>query len=248
MVFTAIFNTLFCFLKTSAILLFLNDYFKQNFPEKYNEFFIDLSYQVIYIFSKGQIILLKTFNSINKYIDNNSYLKYIKTEIFNKMDVIQNEICQIKSNGEIYLKKIVNTEEIYFDNDNDSIYIYSDNKGRMESNCVNKVILHSQPFIFNYEVSNIKFILFEVKIGDKSFKIDLKTDKYNFYVVNNIIDKRFLLYFLNDYQFCNLYDYHNNEKIHVKIIDQNVNLKEFEISDIQTQYIKIMKDDFIYRL
>ena len=244
MVFSTIFNTLYSFLKTSAILIFLNDYLKRNFPEKYNEICLDLSYQVIYIFSKGQIILLKTYNSINKYIDNNAYLKYIKTEIFNKMEVVQNEICQIKSNGEIYIKYNAKNEDIKFENDNNSIYIYSDNKGRMEYNCVNKVILHSQPFIFNYEVSNIKFILFEVKIGEKSFKIDLKTNKYNFYIVNNIIDKRFLLYFLNDYQFSNLYDYyHNEEKIYVKIIDHNVNLKEFEISD--TQYIKIMKDNYV---
>jgi hypothetical protein len=244
MVFSTIFNTLYSFLKTSAILIFLNDYLKRNFPEKYNEICLDLSYQVIYIFSKGQIILLKTYNSINKYIDNHFYLKYIKTEIFNRMDVVQNEICQIKSNGEIYIKYNEKNEDINFENDNNSIYIYSDNKGRMEYNYVNKVILHSQPFIFNYEVSNIKFILFEVKIGEKSFKIDLKTNKYNFYIVNNIIDKRFLLYFLNDYQFCNLYDYyHNEEKIYVKIIDQNVNLKEFEISD--TQYIKILKDNYV---
>ena len=110
-------------------------------------------------------------NSITKYIDANDYLKYIKIEIFNKINVVQNEICQIKSNGEILIEYLKNQEENNFENDIDSIYIYSDNKGKIINNCVNKVILHSQPFIFEYEVSNIKFILFEVKILDESFKV-----------------------------------------------------------------------------
>lgn len=250
MVFTKIFNTLYSFLKTSAILLFLNDYFKRNFPEKHTEIFIDLSYQVVHIFSKGQIILLKVYNSITKYIDTNTYLKYIKIEIFNKINIVQNEICQIKSNGEILIQYLKNQEENdtekNFENDINSIYIYSDNKGKIFNNYVNKVILHSQPFIFKYEVSNIKFILFEVKILDESFKIDLKTNEYNFYIVNNIIDKRFLIYFLYDYKFCSIKDKDKIDKIYVKLIDNNVNIKELEITD--NQYIKIMKDEFIYPL
>ena len=246
MVFTKIFNTFYSFFKTNTILLFLNNYFKRSLPEKHNKIFIDLSYQVIHIFSKGQIIFFKIHNSINQYIDKNSYLKYIKIKLFDK-NIVQNEICQIKSNGEILIKFYENNEEKqldnWFENDNNSIYIYSDNKGKNVNNCVNKVILHSQPFIFNYEVSNIKFILFEVKIGNKIFKIDLKTDNYNFYIVNNIIDKRFLLYILNNYQFNKVKDYENIEKIIVKIIDQNVNIKEFEISD--TQFITIKKDNYI---
>jgi hypothetical protein len=40
MIFSIIFNTLYSFLKTSAIIIFLNDSFKRNFPEKYNEIFL----------------------------------------------------------------------------------------------------------------------------------------------------------------------------------------------------------------
>ena len=133
--------------------------------------------------------------------------------------------------------------ENYFEDDNYSIYIYSDVKRKIENNCINKIILHSQPFLYDYEISNIKFILFEVKITDKLFKIDLKTDKYNFYIVNNIIDKRFLLYFLINYQYCKLNNINDIEKIDVKIIDHNVNIKELEITN--TKFITIKKDDYV---
>ena len=142
MVFSSMFNILYSFLKTSAILLFLNEYFKRNFSEKYNKVFVNLSYQIIYIFSKGQIILLKTYNFIHEYLDENPYLKHIVYNILNKSKIFQNEICQIKSNGEVIIKYYNNKEQIYFEKDIDSIFIYSD-KEKMVNNCVNKIIFHS---------------------------------------------------------------------------------------------------------
>lgn len=259
MIFNFIINNVSNFFKTGLIILFLNDYLKRNFPEKYTDFLVRLSYKIIYILSKGQILLLKSYNLINEFIDNNTYLNYIKIEIYNKINIVRNEICQIKGNGEIFVKYYENNEENalenyfenYFENDTNSIYIFSDNKGGLQnkSTSINKIILHSQPFIFEYEVSNIKFFLFEVIMEyDKSFKLYLNTNEYNFYIVNNIIDKRFIIYFLNQYNICNLKEYYDDlekiEKINIKIIDHNVNIKEFFLTD--KQYIKILKDDYIY--
>jgi len=244
------------------MVIFLNDYFKRNIPEKYNEFFINISYKIILIYSKAQIYFLYINNIYNNYIETNSFYQYIKNELFTSDNILKNEIIQIKNNGEIIVKYLESNElnELnLFENFPNSIYIYSDNWGIIKHNCANKIIYHNLNINLDYEISNIKFILFEIKINDKIFKIDLKNEKYNFYIVNNIIDKRFLIYFLkyyqlennnlndnllNDYQICDLKDYFENiEKIPVKLIDQNVNIKEIEISD--NQFIVIKKDNYV---
>jgi hypothetical protein len=91
-------------------------------------------------------------------------------------------------------------------------------------------------------------MLVEVKIGDKTFKIDLKTDNENFYIINNILDKRFFTYYLKNYQHYNFKDEDFNDinldKLSLKIIDNNVNVRELEITD--DKFIIIKKDEYIY--
>jgi hypothetical protein len=240
-----LFSTLFKCLKTGAILILLNDYFKRTFPEKYEETLILISFKLIHIYSKGQIILSQINHSINDFIESNPFCKKIIDEIYKKY-AVQNEIAQIKDN-QIYIKHFTNISEVQFENDKESFYIYSDKINSID-NCINKVILQSQPFITNYELSNIKFILVEVKIADKTFKIDLKTENENFYIVNNIFDKKFFTYYLKNYQHYNFKDNELNvinlDNIYVKIIDNNVNIQELEITD--DKFIIIKKDDYIY--
>ena len=122
----------------------------------------------------------------------------------------------------------------------------ADNEKKSESGCVNMEILQKHPMLTSYELSNIKFMLLEVKLNDVVYKLDLKTDKYNYYVVGNVLDKRFFIYFLKNYH---LYNFTNDEieqisKLDVKIIDQNVNIKEIEITD--STFITIKKDEYTY--
>ena len=245
MVLSTIFNALFTILKTSAIIIYLNDYFKNNYPEKYEETLINISLNLIYVYSKGQIIFIKSRNYVNNFIESNPHLKKIVNEIYKK-NILQNEIHQIK-NDQIYIQYFTDIASVDFENDKESFYIFSDNINSVD-NCVNKIILQSQPFITNYEISNIKFMLVEVKIADKTFKIDLKTDNENFYIVNNIFDKKFFTYYLKNYQYYDFKDNENNninlDKLSLKIIDNNVNVKDLEITD--DKFIIIKKDEYIY--
>ena len=244
--------SLLTFLQNCSIIILLNEYLKQKYPQQYENCIISASYKLIYLYSQGQIIYKKGFCKIKLFIDSNPRLKNLVDNIYKK-NIIQNEISQI-INGTIITKKYNNTtEELYFDNNNDNnddtnnncIYIFSDNEKASETNCVNKVILHSQPFSINYEVSNVKLILIEIKMIDKTYKIDLKTDNYNYYIVDNILDIKFFIYFLNNY-ICNFkddYDSININNLLVKIIDQNVNVHELEIT--REKYIVIKKDNYI---
>jgi hypothetical protein len=126
------------------------------------------------------------------------------------------------------------------------IYIFADNEHMNKTGCVNNVILRTSPFVVKYEVSDIKFMLVEIKINDGFYKLNFKTDSYNYYVVNNRLDRQFFIYFLKKYQ---IYDFANDNiekfaSFHVKIIDQNVNVREFEIT--QGNFITIQKNDYTY--
>ena len=241
-------SLLFNFIKAGLFGLLLNDYLKRSYPDKYERFLITASYELIHVYSKGQIFYQIMYNNAvfqaKSIIDTNPQLKKMLNDIYKK-DVPQNQIYQIK-NDAIHVKYYTDNTETYFESDENSIYLFSDNESAVENKCVNRIILHSQPFLTKYEVSNIQFMLVEVKINDITYKINLKTDKFNYYIVDNILDLKFFKYYLYNYQVCDLTTEAKDkiDKIMVKIIDHNVNMRELEISD--DKFIIIKKDDYIY--
>lgn len=235
---------LFTFLKSIFIVFFLNDYFKQNYPQEYEHFVVSLSMKMIYMYSKLQIIYNNFSNKVNSYINEN------KINIFS--NVVKNEIYQIK-NGDIYkkfsapnvLEQFVNYK--LFEDFNNNLFIYSDNSNPLQDKCINKVIFNENNFYLKYDISNIKFMLLETIINGKTYKITLKSDTYNYYIVDNVLDKKFFIYYLKN----NITDTLSNEdidtikdKINIKLIDNNVNVRELEITDEKNIVIK--KDTYNY--
>ena len=235
------FSILFSVFKVSVLVGIANDYFTRTYPQEYENFLFSVSYNLIYLFSKCQILANKTCGKIQAFINKNPHLKKI-SDIVYKKNIEQNQIYKIDQNGEI----VNNYSSDNFEYDNKCIYILADNEKKSETGCVNMEIFQKQPMLTSYELSNIKFMLLEIKVNDAAYKLDLKTDKYNYYVVGNVFDKQFFIYFLKNYH---LHNFTNNEidqitKLDVKIIDQNVNIKEMEITD--TRFITIKKDEYTY--
>lgn len=226
---------LFNFLKTCILSVLFNDYLKRVYPEKYNDSIVTLSYNLIKFYSKAQIFYGKLVVYVNNFIEANPNLKQILNDFYKK-EIERNTITQVKGT-DIHIKYYTDFNETYFDTDEDSIYIFSDNINAVEKP-VNNVILHSQPFSSVYQVSNVKFMLVELLVNEKSYKIDLKTDKYNYYIVDNILDNRFFKYFLNNYHASNIDD----NTLTLKIVDQNVDSIEI---DLTNKYIQIKQDSYI---
>jgi hypothetical protein len=97
-------------------------------------------------------------------------------------------------------------------------------------------------------------MLFEIKLGDIYYTINLSTDKYNYYIVNNILDKNFLIFFLKNhtglsthlsYYIDNLNDSYKIDKFDINLIDNNINFKKLEIT--HEKYIMIDKNDYYYK-
>jgi hypothetical protein len=238
-------SDLLILLKTLLTILFFNDYFKRNYPQEYENFVVSLSMKMIYMYSKLQIVYYNFSNKVNSYINEN------KINIFS--NVVKNEIYQIK-NGDIYKKfSAPNVLEQFanynlFEDFKYNLFVYSDNINPLEHNCINKVILNENNISLKYDISTIKFMLLEAIINSKTYKITLKSDTYNYYIVDNVFDKKFFIYYLKNHN----RDTITNEdidtlkdKINIKLIDNNVNVKEVEITD--DKFIIIKKDSYDYK-
>jgi hypothetical protein len=239
----------------SALLLFV---FKDKIQTAfYSDFVIKASFNAINLYSKGQLFCRKMYKNLKIRINDTPLLQKAigfatSFNVINKRQFSENRITQF--DGEtLYMKKITPNINTYFyeDNNNDNIYVYSDYEKRNIDNSVNHRILYSQPFSFDYEVSNVKFLLVELKIAGKKLKLNLKNELDNYYVVSNTFDKNFFLYYLRNYSHtfnCELiYDEMkcNIDCATVSIIDHNANVVELDME--RNGRIIILKNDYFIK-
>jgi hypothetical protein len=118
----------------------------------------------------------------------------------------------------------------------------------IDKDIVNHVILHSRNKYFNMintqdynlDYSEVNFLLIELIFTDNfRLKIDFKTPNYNFYIVNNIINKDVIKYILNFYYKKSLDAKYLNDAFEVSILDDVAN--EF---DLNSKSIVICKSDY----
>jgi hypothetical protein len=253
---------IYLFFKSFVFAFLLNDYLQQKYPEKYNEVLITTSLKAIYLFSKTQIIINRTnryiVNSFNQFMIKNPKINiFVETCInyynhFTNKPTTQHDIdIEFISNGKIihalpsynFLNLSIDDIKFQIPITYDFI-IFSDYNLTKKNTFINKKIQKSiENKNFNYELSDISFILSEIIIGDKKIKVDFKTEFYNYYIVNNIFNDKFILYFLNRH-----YSYEIKEipletlkQFKFKIIDNNVDTKDYDNS----VNIQIQKDGYI---
>ena len=207
------------FLRTILFATLLNDYVKRTYPKKYEDFLVTASFNAVYAFSVIQIKI----KQVQRYILNaNPGLTklletYNKTRIKNTIDFILE--------GKIIFSTTILTPDIDHPKNHDFI-IYSDSK------TINKKLLTevSVDENYDYEMADIQFMLVELKIGNNTYKIDLKSYNYNFYVVGNCFTKKFFVYYLTEI-LKPTQQFDNDNKFIIKIIDHDVNSIEFEFTD-----------------
>jgi hypothetical protein len=206
-------------LRTIIFGALLNDYLKRTYPKKYEEFLVTVSFNAVYAFSVIQIKIKQA----QKYILNSNPRLSELLETYNKTRI--KNFIDFVLNGKVIFSTTILIPDIDHPKNSDFI-IYSDGKSR------NKKLLTevSVDEKYDYEMSDICFILVELKIGDNTYKIDLKSDNYNFYVVGNCFTKKFFVYYLTEI-LKPTQQFDNDNKFIIKIIDHNVNPIEFEFTD-----------------
>jgi hypothetical protein len=164
-----------------------------------------------------------------------SYLKENKI----LTEKIINTIVLIDANGNEINKIVTNNVEfieLACKKNNYSGLFLMDKK--VETECVNNVFYTSFPTTFDYKLSKISFMSIELEHENKIYPINLKNNKYNYYIVNNCLNQLFFKYYikniLNAQINTDTFDYK------LSIIDNNVNI----ITLLHNQYILIMDDDY----
>jgi hypothetical protein len=234
---------LFEFGKTIALGVLLNDYVIRNYPSKYREIAIDLAYNTIYVYSYCEMILKNGLQYLeNKHPDLVKFIKKIYKVAPKGLDIEfikDNQIVSRQSKQQYLDNKGVAVIPEY------DFILYSDT---CEKTCNIKVIRPNPKYCllnestYDYELSTIRFILLEFIVGEKSYKIDLSTNKHNFYVKDNILDKSFLLYYLR-YIHPEAIIFEEDDiqldEITIKLIDHNVDIKKISLTENPHQYFQL---------
>jgi hypothetical protein len=204
------------------------DMLERRFPIKFQNFMITLSYNSIYYFSKLQIFFVKAKTNINTFIENNPSLLKIKQQLdllLSKPETRQSTRYFVKNNK---LHRLCDLNDI--EPDFMILSWLSDDK-----KCANKKIIYNynkEDDLLMIDSSDIKFLLIEFKVGDnRTYKIDLKTEYYNYYIIGNKFTKDFFIFYITHYlsQFNN--DIKDTDKCSLKLIDHDVNTINLDFTD-----------------
>jgi hypothetical protein len=222
------------YLNSILICVLFLDMFERRFPVEFNNKLINISFKLIHFYSKIQLFFIKANKQLDKIMNSNQTLLKIKNDIEN--------LLSYNSKSQVTIEFIKNGEIIDFINDKNFDFIIHSCFDK-ENNCLNKKIIYDEEGDDEDEIicSDVKFILVELKIGDNlKFKIDLKTNEYNYYLVGNKFTKNFFIYYLKNYLKVN--DYVSfGDKMILKIIDSNV--ETFEI-DLSNKCLLLRKQDW----
>ena len=207
---------------------------------------VKIGYNIVYLYSVCQIKMNKIITYVSlPYIHLFNYFKkillddrIIRIGVFLKINnndgtiidrLYFNENCDINDITLIHETK---------DNENVS-FIFPDSDKSENASCINRIFFNTFPKSLNYIISEVKFMSIELEYNNNVYPIVLKTDNYNYFIVNNCLNQNFLKYYLKN-------DLKISEKIEAKfeynmtIIDHNVNI----VSINQEQNIVFTKDSY----
>jgi hypothetical protein len=186
----------------------------------------NLSYNLLYFVSLGQIKYNKIMNYlkelffINNYNDDTLDIEYYK-------------------NGKIYSREKTKKHNKHNINLNEKNYDYV----IISDNSPHKIFMYDKNISlsnFEYDISDIKFLSLNLIYNNDNYIINLKDNNHNFYIVNNQINKEFIKYYLE-----NKLGVQTDEKIKYKleIIDHNVNF----INLTENESLIILKDNYLVK-
>lgn len=244
------------FIQTIIFIALIKDYMERKHNSNFTNLFVTISYNIIYVYSKGQILLVKLNKNIILFIESNPTLLKISNdakslltlkneetpkntiEFIKKEKVIKKINCNDFKSNDSNCEELINT----YENDYDFL-IYSELN---ENNCFNKKILQKGEEITSpiYELSNISFMLVELHIDNNIFKINLKNEKHNFYMKENKLSLYFFIYYLKNIELNTTFDFTSHNYISLHIIDQDVNKCVLDFTNDNNGYILIEKDTY----
>ena len=206
----------------------LHKYLSSKYPEQYKKVWFHFcyygGYYSIYAFSKVQMLYYKIKPSFIEYYKN-TFLSKLFTPNIDSLETIE----FIKDGNIVFSTNKINSFDFVDIIPSFDFILYT----KIFQQSADKKIMYEIPTKesdFKIEKTNYKFMLIELFIENKVYKIDLSTNIYNYYIVDNKINKAFLLFYLKKHL--------NNdciktplENYSLKIMDECICIKNCEIND-----------------
>ena len=193
-----------------------------------------IAYNTIYYYSSVEIHINKLLTIIDPYVD---LLKEYIMKNDKSIYIIEMFKDGVKTYDIITDKHIIEDNALFLEREFDLIVISDFTK----PNPINKLCINNIPNnIKDYELSDIRFLSFKlIYKNDIDFVVDieLSNNKYNFYVVNNVLDKAFFKYYVTNISQLNL---PSDFSYNIELIDNNINMHVLD----DTYSITICKNDY----
>ena len=208
--------------------------------------FIKIAYFLIYYYSCFEIQVNNLLKFINPYIKAvKKFLIFIKLmsqpiakktvlEFYDNGKSIIDYTCDIAYKDFEFNDFIIRSASIF------DLVIISDYSSTDNNMPINKICIHDNPHTFNYELSDIKFMSLHFYQKNKIYNIILKNDEYNYYIVNNLIDKRFLKYYCSKVLNVNICTLTDMESILIKKDGYEIKFREI-IEETQSNNSELKK-------
>ena len=229
----------FSFILSSTGILFLAECLRKKFPIQYDTFMTGFYFNAIYLYTQIQVLAKRTYVKLAK--DHPNIHEKLQKIYSNVQFFVQKDprcVYEFVKDGEIigsFTSEDVISPDFVVPSDNSyDFFIYSDYTNECTLKTINRNISSVKPPAV---VSSVKFILSEITIGidagiDKTIKISFATNKYSYLVKNNIIDNKFLKYFMKKHYSNEIADNdrHLLQDYKLKIIDNDVVIKVYDSS------------------
>ena len=238
--------TIYNFLQSFALVILITDYLERKHTDEFNKFICSFSYNIIFAYSKAQILYVKCAKKLNLLIESSQTMLKIKND-FNSIMLNANLSQQIKiefiKNGDFIEIETIRENNLIIPVSSIDYDFAIVNNLNANDGCINKSLAYKNTSITNvYEVSSIQFMLVELIVGEKNdnkiFKIALMNELFNFYIVGNILSRKFFSYYLkniHESKYDLELDEVKNAPLTIKIIDHDVNKIEINLTDKNEQ-------------
>ena len=189
--------------------LVIHEHLRTKYPREYEVLLMSIAHNIIHLYSHGQI----AFNKAKRALDD---LKPSPPQNMVPID----EVVRVEyiTEGEVIHEEKLSTYITTlgltpFDYD---FALVSHPDGRK------RIVKHMQNWDNSFDKSDVQFVLIEALYKDQRIKLDLKTDDYNFYLINNRIDDKFIYYFLKTHQQIENLTKEDIKNMVITVLDQNV--------------------------
>ena len=195
------------FYNMCMLIYFTTTIVNKKYPDFYKQVAVGIAYNFIRLYSKAELFYRNNIKSLQI----NNIDEYI-TFIDNNTSVLVLEADEV-----LKLEEFPDFDFLIFqDAENNCSFSYELEEDSLEC-----------------EVTDYTFMLVEVVVGTETYKLELKSDDYNYYVVGNVFDKIIVHYLLK--KFYNLDDV---TQYRVKLLDHNVESIEFD----EQKFLILKKD------